>query len=441
MKQILLMTLAGSILWAGYLFLEKRKGDCMTQGDRYRTLVIVMLTYLIPWVWMKDVYRNVTFLVRSRMAVTVSSSEIFVDLAAIEVAEGTAMTVSYGICLIALSVWIGGAALKLFQKVVRYLQNKKMLLQIAQNCNQSFSNDVLKRLKKEYHLWGGIRILQIRGFNKTVTIGLFRPVILLQDDCTQEDIELILRHEFTHISRGDSLMKVLIELVTCIHWFNPAVYSLERLFERICETSCDERVIKKCANGDEMAQYALLIKDSMKAPKWKLMGSSSLSSSSEFAKERVNLIMQKKKIGRIERLAVAGVFAFMLFLDSLTALAYPTVYHVADENGVLNGEVMEQDIRVVTDLGESTYGSTVEDILYDRQLVDAEGNIIPVPEVQARGILCIHAYDARYYQTHERDDDGNCVVRTYTCDFCPKCGNIIIHDLYSEVIYRPCPHD
>ena len=37
--------------------------------------------------------------------------------------------------------------------------------------------------------------------------------------------------------------KWLIQIVVCVHWFNPFVYLLEKEVNKSCELSCDEKVI------------------------------------------------------------------------------------------------------------------------------------------------------------------------------------------------------
>ena len=59
MGYVLLMTLSGSALFIGYLCWEKVLGKSMTEAMKYGALIIVMLDYAVPWVWIKGIYRNV----------------------------------------------------------------------------------------------------------------------------------------------------------------------------------------------------------------------------------------------------------------------------------------------------------------------------------------------------------------------------------------------
>lgn len=90
-------------------------------------------------------------------------------------------------------------------------------------------------------------------------MGFFRPCIVLPDAAfAQTDFCYTIRHELAHYKRRDMLYKWLVQLVTCVHWFNPFVYLMGRETGRACELSCDEAVIRhldakgKAAYGDTL---------------------------------------------------------------------------------------------------------------------------------------------------------------------------------------------
>jgi beta-lactamase regulating signal transducer with metallopeptidase domain len=60
-------------------------------------------------------------------------------------------------------------------------------------------------------------------------------------------------HELTHFKRGDMFYKWLVQLVICLHWFNPLVHLMGRVINKDCEFSCDEAVIKNLDYQDMRA--------------------------------------------------------------------------------------------------------------------------------------------------------------------------------------------
>ncbi|WP_162198451.1 M56 family metallopeptidase [Paenibacillus wulumuqiensis] len=56
----------------------------------------------------------------------------------------------------------------------------------------------------------------------------------------QERTEYVPMHEYMHIRRLDSLVKMLLILVLCLHWYNPFVWIMFLLVNRDLELCCDE---------------------------------------------------------------------------------------------------------------------------------------------------------------------------------------------------------
>lgn len=75
-------------------------------------------------------------------------------------------------------------------------------------------------------------------------IGFFRPRIILPiGELEDRELSYIFVHELIHYKQRDMFYKWLIQIVVCVHWFNPFVYLLEKEVNKSCELSCDEKVI------------------------------------------------------------------------------------------------------------------------------------------------------------------------------------------------------
>lgn len=86
-------------------------------------------------------------------------------------------------------------------------------------------------------------------------IGVLKPYICLPSDIGQSDMEYVVLHEKYHIKRGDYLVKLLLFLITVLHWFNPFVWLAYVLMGKDMEMSCDEAVIQKIG-ADRRTDYA-----------------------------------------------------------------------------------------------------------------------------------------------------------------------------------------
>ena len=75
-------------------------------------------------------------------------------------------------------------------------------------------------------------------------IGLIKPTIILPYmSFTKDELNMVLTHEMVHYRRKDLLVKLFMLVANAVHWFNPAVYALNRQLNTMCELSCDEKVV------------------------------------------------------------------------------------------------------------------------------------------------------------------------------------------------------
>lgn len=90
---------------------------------------------------------------------------------------------------------------------------------------------------------------EVAGLPTAFLMGIFRPRIYLPTGLSAAERAFVLRHERTHLRRGDWLLKLLAYFILCLHWFNPLVWLAFRLLCRDIEIACDERVLRDL--GDE----------------------------------------------------------------------------------------------------------------------------------------------------------------------------------------------
>lgn len=109
------------------------------------------------------------------------------------------------------------------------------------------------------------RVISIRlssRFSAPLTYGIFRPVILMPISTEwkkTKSLQYILAHEYVHIRRFDSIMKLVLIVMLCVHWFNPLVFVMYILANRDIELSCDEAVLRLFGENAKAAYARALI--------------------------------------------------------------------------------------------------------------------------------------------------------------------------------------
>lgn len=113
------------------------------------------------------------------------------------------------------------------------------------------------RWLRNHKLRRNVRALQTDRISMPMTCGLVRPAILFPKGFDADDatLDMILRHEWTHIRRMDVLRKGVLIVAACVHWFNPMVWVMLLLANRDIELVCDEQVLREIG-GDARRAYA-----------------------------------------------------------------------------------------------------------------------------------------------------------------------------------------
>lgn len=96
--------------------------------------------------------------------------------------------------------------------------------------------------------------------------GIFEPVLILPevDDFSQKELTYIFDHELYHYKKHDLILLLLIDIVCCIHWWNPLVYVLKKWFCLAMEITNDQEIMQGRDSTDRLDYASLIIKISKK---------------------------------------------------------------------------------------------------------------------------------------------------------------------------------
>lgn len=220
-------------------------------------------------------------------------------------------------------------------------------------CRQEFQislpvkNDFIKNWLSTHRLKRSISIRQSSRFSAPLTYGVFRPVILMPTSTEWENtkaLQYVLTHEYVHIRRFDSVIKLVLIAALCVHWFNPLVWIMYILANRDIELSCDETVVRLFGENTKAAYARSLI--SMEEAR---SGLTPLCNNfnKNAIEERITAIMKIKKESVFSLVLAVTLVAGMTTAFATTAVAasdrQEPDYSITDENGnttVFDGRLM-----------------------------------------------------------------------------------------------------
>jgi TonB family protein len=148
-----------------------------------------------------------------------------------------------------------------------------------------------------------------------VTFGFLRPVILLPEDCVED--ESIACHELLHVRRRDWLLTVIEECILSIFWFHPAVWWLEAQIQLAREETVDREAVQ-ILNSRERYLESLLALATARA-------GSDLIPASQFLRkrhlqERVAALLKEISMSRLRLNSALAMFTMALALVGLLAV-------------------------------------------------------------------------------------------------------------------------
>ncbi len=94
------------------------------------------------------------------------------------------------------------------------------------------------------------------------SFGCFHSAIILPEkilSLSDSDLNLILRHEYQHHISKDGIVKLVIECLCCIMWWNPFIHLLRQNLNQTLELKCDAKITENFSRLEKF-KYAEVIK-------------------------------------------------------------------------------------------------------------------------------------------------------------------------------------
>ena len=312
MKILLSLTISGTLLLLLILGLKLLYRNKFSRRWQYYIWLIVVLRFLIPFtpgtinigslfrMFHTEVITNESY-ARPNMSVTVNVNDHEMKQALTdEKKDMIAITAAHKSFDLYIYLFLGWAVIGLvlflrkiiiYQRFVRYIKDGNTEVSDIKTLN------LLSDCKEKLNIRTRVELCRNPLIMSPVMIGFFRQSIVLPfRELEDKELSHIFIHELFHYKRRDIFYKWLIQIVICIHWFNPLVYLLEKEINKACELSCDEAVLSVLDDSTRREYGDLLISfvKSNDLCKNSFL-SVTLTEGAEQLKERLGAIMNFKK--------------------------------------------------------------------------------------------------------------------------------------------------
>lgn len=212
-------------------------------------------------------------------------------------------------------VWAAGFALVLLGQIVSHFRYRRFLLRSAEPIQNWGILSLWENEQRRRAVNRMIPLVVSDRARTPLTIGCFSRtmrLVLPHLNYTQEEFELIFRHEMRHIQRLDTRTKAFLGFCTALCWFNPLMWVARRKVADDLELSCDELVLTD-ADEHTRKQYASLLLDTAGSGKGYTTCLSAAASSLRYRLKNV-VKPRERRSGSI----LVGLVLFVLLLGSST---------------------------------------------------------------------------------------------------------------------------
>lgn len=190
----------------------------------------------------------------------------------------------------------------LIKHIIKSARFKIRLKRFAVSCDI----EILEKCKKQIGLKRCVSVYSISADCSPFVYGICKPKIVIPNGKITYEALL---HELTHIKQNDLLYLLMVNIVKIIHFFNPLIYLYSKRIKKDMELACDEYA-SSVMNINERLEYGKSILMYSAPPS---VGIACLSENGKNIKERIDVIMTKRKLTKTTRV-ISIILAFVIIV-------------------------------------------------------------------------------------------------------------------------------
>ena len=263
------------------------------------------------------------------------------------------------------------------------------------------------------------------------TIGFLKPFIVAPESLEDSRLsEMIMRHEYSHLRRHDSAVKLLCLLAICLHFYNPLTLLTLLLYTSFSENIADQAATEGFTTEERKAYEVALVNLSARNRQVPVVWKNNLLGAKHTMKRRVEFIMMKNR--KASKIGTAAAILASVFLSGTTVFGYAPMQTTEAADSVQ----LNETVSFVDSASNNPFANS--NIYFE---TDEHVNIlVNDSDLEPRAIICTHDFKSGYADVHNSKSNGGCVVKTYTAKICQKCNHLVIMDYVGTRTYAKCPH-
>lgn len=355
-KLILSMSLSGSILTFILFAVRPLVKDRFSQAWQYYIWLFVILRMLIPYSPQISVVGSL--LHRAETAHTLQGARSFTDTPLIthrdtflseNIIPNLENSPTTDFSMLPVYLWVLGALFLLILKAAQYKNFIRYIKAGARVIKEEEITGLFKSVCEEMGVRRNIPLYRCKLIKSPMLIGLFSPAIILPEaPMPSGSLSYVFKHELTHLKHWDIWYKWLVQLMVCVHWFNPLAYKISKQINSLCEFACDESISRGLDRTGKMEYGNTLIHavSSHTVYRGNIM-SVTLCEDKKILKERIDTMMRIEK--RPKKVIILSVLAAAVFCCTAVFLGAFSTNGMEEKQEPSHETVRNEDLPVEAD--------------------------------------------------------------------------------------------
>lgn len=318
MDALLSISLYAAVIFCGIMVFQKLLKNKLSPSLQYGLWFLLVARLLLP-VTIESGFHFITLPAAGQQTLPLAGAVVGTNAAA-----AAAMTTAITAEQAALMVWLAGMAI-VAACILLYAARMSVMIRKNTVLPDGRIGRVFEACKQESGVKADIPLRLCAGLSTPALTVSFRPKLLLpanMEKADESELRYAILHELTHYRRADHLMRIVMNALKAVWWFNPAVWLADRRITIDMETACDSMVVRRMEK-QEKKQYAntvVTMFSTEKTPRY-ILGMA-LGNSKEVAEQRIRGIYMKQNTKRSVKLA-AALLAIILLVACFTTACSP----------------------------------------------------------------------------------------------------------------------
>jgi beta-lactamase regulating signal transducer with metallopeptidase domain len=196
-------------------------------------------------------------------------------------------------------IWLIGMLTLLYINIYGYIKYTRQINLNRIKVENSATLELLDDCRKKLNISRSLPLYVSSIIDTPMLCGIIKSAIIIPDrSFTQSQLKHAFLHELVHYKHRDNILKWVIVLANCIHWFNPFIYFAVRECSCLCELSCDEIATADFTRDERISYGRTLLNIASKTDVKPFALSASLNEDKQILKERLETLMVPKKSGK-----------------------------------------------------------------------------------------------------------------------------------------------